>query len=71
VEITLQIKHKESGILTHTIEGTAYWIKQLIQNPEYANYLGKNGKEYVRNNFLITRHMKGIHVSVSFVVLFR
>lgn len=66
--ITLQIKHKESGILTHTIEGTAYWIKQLIQNPEYANYLGKNGKEYVRNNFLITRHMK--EYMLAFLSLF-
>lgn len=66
--ITLQIKHKESGILTHTIEGTAYWIKRLIQNPEYANYLGKNGKEYVRNNFLITRHMK--EYMLAFLSLF-
>src|SRR5439155_562264 len=28
--IPLQITHKYSGILTHTIEGTAYWIKQLL-----------------------------------------
>jgi trehalose synthase len=28
--IPLQIAHKYSGILTHSIEGTAKWIKQLI-----------------------------------------
>ncbi|MFU2157494.1 MULTISPECIES: glycosyltransferase [Caldisericum] len=56
--IPLQITHKYSGILTLTIEGTAYWIKQLIQAPEFAYNLGRNGREHIRNNFLITRHLK-------------
>ena len=56
--IPLQIAHKHSGILTHSIEGTAYWIKQLINEPDYARQLGMNGKEHIRNNFLITRHLK-------------
>jgi len=56
--IPLQIAHKYSGILTHSIEGTAQWIKQLISAPEYARRLGINGKEHIRNNFLITRHIK-------------
>jgi trehalose synthase len=56
--IPLQITHKYSGILTHSIEGTAQWIKQLISAPEYARRLGINGREHVRNNYLITRHLK-------------
>jgi trehalose synthase len=56
--IPLQITHKYSGILTHTIEGTAYWIKQLLNEPEYAARLGANGKEHIKNNFLITRHIR-------------
>jgi len=56
--IPLQIAHKYSGILTHSIEGTAYWIKQLLNEPEYAEKLGKNGKEHIKNNFLITRHIR-------------
>jgi len=56
--IPLQIAHKYSGILTHSIEGTAYWIKQLINEPEYATRLGVNGREHIKNNFLITRHIK-------------
>lgn len=56
--IPLQIAHKYSGILTRSIEGTAQWIKQLISAPEYARRLGLNGREHVRNNFLITRHIK-------------
>lgn len=56
--IPLQITHKYSGILTYSIEGTAYYLKQLLNNPDYAKQLGKNGKEHVKNNFLITRHLK-------------
>lgn len=56
--IPQQIAHKYSGILTHSIEGTAFWMKQLLQEPEYAKKLGENGREHVRNNFLITRHIR-------------
>lgn len=56
--IPLQITHKYSGILTHTTEGTAFWIKQLLNEPEYAAKLGANGKEHIKNNFLITRHIR-------------
>ncbi|MBI2363736.1 MAG: glycosyltransferase [Deltaproteobacteria bacterium] len=56
--IPLQIAHKYSGILTHSVEGTAQWIKQLIGAPEFARQLGINGREHIRNNFLITRHIK-------------
>jgi len=55
--IPLQITHKYSGILTHTIEGTAYWLKALLQSPEFAKKLGENGREHVRQNFLLTRHL--------------
>src|SRR3972149_2677447 len=56
--IPLQIAHKYSGILTHSVEGTAYWIKQMINEPEYARKLGLNGREHIKNNFLITRHIR-------------
>ena len=56
--IPLQIAHKYSGILTYTIEGTAYWIKQLLHEPAYAQRLGRNGYAHIKNNFLITRHLQ-------------
>jgi trehalose synthase len=56
--IPLQIAHKHSGILTHSVEGTAFWIKQLLNEPEYAQRLGANGREHVLTNFLITRHIR-------------
>jgi len=56
--IPLQIAHKYSGILTYSIEGTVYYLKQLLNEPEYAKKLGLNGKEHIKNNFLITRHIR-------------
>ncbi|MDH5684494.1 MAG: glycosyltransferase, partial [candidate division WOR-3 bacterium] len=56
--IPLQIAHKYSGILSHSIEGTAFYLKQLLNDPDYAMRLGLNGKEHIRNNFLITRHIR-------------
>jgi trehalose synthase len=56
--IPLQIRHKYSGILTYSIPGTVHYLKELLNEPDYAMKLGQNGKEHVRNNFLITRHIK-------------
>ncbi|MGD9764161.1 MAG: glycosyltransferase [Candidatus Binatia bacterium] len=56
--IPLQIAHRYSGILTHTVEGTAFWIKQLLNAPQYAQRLGENGREHVRTNFLLTRQLR-------------
>ncbi|KPK97605.1 MAG: glycosyl transferase family 1 [Omnitrophica WOR_2 bacterium SM23_72] len=56
--IPLQIKHKYSGLLCRSVEGAAFSIKQLLNSPEYARRLGQNGKEHIRNNFLLTRHLR-------------
>lgn len=56
--IPLQIAHQYSGILSYTIDGTAYYLKQLLNEPEYAKRLGMNGREHIKNNFLITRHVR-------------
>ncbi len=56
--IPLQIAHKYSGILTHSIEGTAFWIKQLLHEPAFAQRLGANGHEHIKHNYLITRHIR-------------
>lgn len=56
--IPLQIKHKYSGLLCHSIDGASFAIKQFLANPGYAKKLGENGREHIRNNFLITRHIR-------------
>jgi trehalose synthase len=56
--IPLQIRHRHSGILTHSIDGTAYWLRHLLNEPTYAKWLGMNGREGVRQNFLLTRQLR-------------
>ncbi len=56
--IPLQVRDKLTGLLSHGIEGTAFALRELLSNPDYARWLGNNGHEHVKNNFLITRHLK-------------
>jgi trehalose synthase len=56
--IPLQIRNKLTGLLCHSVEGAAYDLRQLLSNPDFAKSLGKNGREHVRQNFLITSHLK-------------
>ena len=56
--IPLQITHKQSGILVHSADGAAHWLKQLLNETGYARKLGESGREHVRQNFLITRHIR-------------
>lgn len=56
--IPLQIKHRYSGLLCHSVEGAARLIRQVLNNPEYGQKLGEYGREHVRQNFLLTRHLK-------------
>ena len=56
--IPLQITHKYSGLLCHSIDGAAFAVKQLLHSPEYAKKLGENGREHIRSNFLLTRHLR-------------
>lgn len=56
--IPLQVKNKYSGLLCHSIDGAAFAVKQLLNSPQYAKKLGENGREHIRNNFLVTRHIK-------------
>jgi trehalose synthase len=56
--IPSQIIHKRTGLLAHSVEGTAYQIRFLLSNPEIAEKLGENGHEHVREHFLITSNVR-------------
>jgi trehalose synthase len=56
--IPAQVIHKHTGLLAHSIEGTAYQIRFLLSNPALAQKLGEQGHEHVRENFLITTNVK-------------
>jgi trehalose synthase len=56
--IPLQITHGVTGFLVHSVEGTAFRIRQLMNNPAMAKKIGEDGREYVRKHFLITRQIR-------------
>jgi len=56
--IPLQIAHGVRGFLVHSIEGAAFRVRQLLNNPDLARQMGENAKAYVRTNFLITRQIR-------------
>lgn len=56
--IPTQVIHKHTGLLAHSVEGTAYQIRFLLSNPSIAARLGEQGHEHVREHFLITSNAK-------------
>ena len=56
--IPTRVIHKETGLLAHSVEGTAYQIRFLLSNPVIAARLGEQGHEHVREHFLITSSAK-------------
>ncbi len=56
--IPLQIVHGVTGFVVYSVEGAAFRIRQYLNSPEMAKKMGQQGKEYVRNNFLLTRQIR-------------
>jgi trehalose synthase len=56
--IPWQIVHGITGFLVYTVEGAAFRIRQFLNNPLMAKRMGQKGREYVRNNFLLTRQIR-------------
>jgi trehalose synthase len=56
--IPIQVIHKHTGLLAHSVEGTAYQIRFLLSHPDIARRLGERGHEHVKENFLITNNLK-------------
>ena len=55
--ITVQIIYGETGFTVNSIEGCAYRIRYLLNNPAALAQMGERAKEYTRRNFLIIRHL--------------
>lgn len=53
-----QIMHKLTGVLVHSVEGCAFQIRYLLTHPEFARTIGTNGREHVKENFLMTTNVK-------------
>jgi len=55
--IPVQVIFEVTGYTVNSVEGAAFRIRQLLQNPDLMARLGGAAREYVRRNFLITRHV--------------
>ncbi len=56
--IRLQVINYHTGFLVHTPEGAALRIRHLLRQKKRMQEMGMKGKEYVRENFLLTRHVR-------------
>ena len=55
--ITVQIIYGETGFTVNSVEGCAYRMRYLLNNPAVCRIMGEKAKDYTRRNFLITRHI--------------
>lgn len=56
--IRLQVVNHQTGFLVDTPEGAALRIRYLLFNEDERVQMGLRAKEFVRENFLITRHLQ-------------
>ncbi len=56
--ITIQIQNHHTGFLVYSPEGAAYRIRYLLNREKVRRRMGMAAREYVRSNFLITRHLR-------------
>jgi trehalose synthase len=52
-----QIIDGVTGYTVHSIEGAAFRVRHLLNNPGLIHRMGGAAREHVRRNFLITRHL--------------
>lgn len=56
--IRLQVINYHTGFLVNTPEGAALRIRYLMQQPNKIAEMGKKAREFVRENFLMTRQLR-------------
>ena len=56
--IRLQVINFNTGFRVNTPEGAALRIRYLFSQPEKIKIMGEKAREFVRDNFLLTRHLR-------------
>jgi trehalose synthase len=56
--IRLQVINFNTGFRVNTPEGAALRIRYLLSQPEKMAAMGLKAREFVRDNFLLTRHLR-------------
>jgi trehalose synthase len=56
--IRLQVHNHHTGYLVDSPEGAALRIRELLRQPDKMAAIGETAKRFVRENFLLTRHLR-------------
>jgi len=56
--IRLQVHNYHTGFLVDTPEGAALRLRELLRQPGKVDRMGRTAREFVRVNFLLTRHLR-------------
>ncbi|UCD64532.1 MAG: glycosyltransferase [Candidatus Zixiibacteriota bacterium] len=56
--IRLQVHNHHTGYLVDSPEGAALRIRELLRQPERIGMIGDKARQFVRENFLLTRHLR-------------
>ena len=56
--IMVQVQPGVTGYTVRSVEGAAFRLRQLLGDPGLMRAMGEAGREHVRQNFLITRHLR-------------
>ena len=56
--IRLQVINHQTGFLVRTPEGAALRIRYLLHHRDHLLDMGQRARRFVRENFLITRHLR-------------
>jgi trehalose synthase len=56
--IRLQVHDYQTGFLVYSPEGAAYRIRYLLRYADKRERMGRTGHEFVREHFLLTRHLR-------------
>ncbi|MBN2106668.1 MAG: glycosyltransferase [Deltaproteobacteria bacterium] len=66
--IRLQVINHHTGFLVSTPEGAAHRIRYLLHHRDNMTAIGNIGREFVRENFLLTRHLRD-YLTLFFALL--
>lgn len=56
--IRIQVHNHHTGFLVNTPEGAALRIQELLRSPERVEAMGRAARTFVRENFLLNRHLR-------------
>ena len=66
--IRLQVINHHTGFLVNSPEGAALRVRYLLKNQDKLEEMGRKAKNFVLNNFLVTRHLRE-YLTLMFAIM--